>query len=164
MSQSTSPNEKVEKVVIIGSGPASWTAALYAARANLNPLVLTGDNLNRARFVGGQLMFTTEVENFPGFEHGIDGPKLMETLRRQAERFGTRVQGEFVTRVELGRRPFKIWHINEFEGTPETCTEAHAVIVATGAAANYLGLESERRFENRGVSACAVSLCCSRRW
>ncbi len=152
MSQTSS----IEKVVIIGSGPASWTAALYAARANLNPLVLAGDNLNRDRWRGGQLMWTSEVENFPGFEHGIDGPKMMEVFQKQAERFGTRTKTEFETRVYLKARPFKIWHVDEFNGTPETMTQAHAIIVSTGAAANYLGLESERRFENKGVSACAV--------
>jgi len=146
----------VEKVVIIGSGPAAWTAALYAARANLNPVVLAGDNLNRHRWRGGQLMWTTEIENYPGFAHGIAGPKLMEVQQTQAERFGTRTRNEFVTRVDVSQRPFKIWHINDFEGTPETCTMAHSLIVATGAAANYLGLESEQRFENLGVSACAV--------
>jgi thioredoxin reductase (NADPH) len=146
----------VEKVVIIGSGPSGWTAAIYAARANLQPLVLAGDNANRDRWRGGQLMWTTEVENFPGFEHGIDGPKMMEVFQKQAERFGTRTKTEFVTRVDFATRPFKIWHVDDFNGTPETLTQAHAVIISTGAAANYLGLESERTFENRGVSACAV--------
>ena len=148
--------EKTEKLVIIGSGPAGWTAAIYAARANLAPLVLAGDGLTRDRMPGGQLMFTTEVENFPGFEHGIDGQKMMAVMQQQAERFGTRVSNHFVTRVDFSVRPFKIWHINELSGDDEQLTEAHAVIISTGASANYLGLESERKFENNGVSACAV--------
>jgi thioredoxin reductase (NADPH) len=146
----------IEKLVIIGSGPSGWTAALYAARANLHPLVLAGDNLTRDRWRGGQLMWTSEVENYPGFEHGIDGKQMMHVFQKQAERFGTRTKNEFVTRVDLSERPFKIWHHDEFNGTPETLTLAHAVIISTGASANYLGLESERAFENRGVSACAV--------
>jgi len=146
----------VEKLVIIGSGPAGWTAAIYAARANLHPLVLAGDGLNRDRMPGGQLMFTSEVENFPGFAHGIDGQKMMGTLQQQAERFGTRAKSDFVVRVDLKERPFRIWHVNELAGDDEKMTSAHAVIIATGASANYLGLESERLYENRGVSACAV--------
>lgn len=146
----------IEHVVIIGSGPAGWTAAIYAARANLKPLVISGDGANRERMPGGQLMFTTEVENFPGFVHGIDGQKMMGTLQQQAERFGTRVLQNFVTRVDFTSRPFKIWHINDLSGEPETLVLTHAVIISTGASANYLGLESEKKFENNGVSACAV--------
>jgi len=146
----------VEKVVIIGSGPAGWTAAIYAARANLEPVVLAGDGLNRDRMPGGQLMYTSEVENFPGFVHGIDGQKMMGTLQQQAERFGTRVKNHFVTKIDLSVRPFKIWHVNDLSGEEETLTLAHAVIISTGASANYLGLPSERKFENMGVSACAV--------
>ena len=148
---------KTEKVVIIGSGPAGWTAAIYAARANLSPLVIAGHpSPIRDKNVGGQLMWTSEVENFPGFAHGIDGKKLMAVMQEQAERFGTRVPLSWVTRVDFSSRPFKIWHENDFEGTSEQLVEAHSVIIATGAAANYLGLASERRFENIGVSACAV--------
>lgn len=151
-----SANTGVEKVVIIGSGPAGWTAAIYAARANLEPVVLAGDGLNRDRMPGGQLMYTSEVENFPGFVHGIDGQKMMGTLQQQAERFGTRVKNHFVTKVDLSARPFKIWHVNDLSGEEETVTLAHAIIISTGASANYLGLPSERQFENMGVSACAV--------
>jgi thioredoxin reductase (NADPH) len=146
----------VEKVVIIGSGPAGWTAAIYAARANLSPVMLAGDNMGRDRVKGGQLMWTSEVENFPGFRHGIDGKKLMEEMEEQAAHFGTRVKMHFVTKVDFSSRPFKVWHINDMSGEEETVTLAHAVIIATGAAANYLGLPSERKFENLGVSACAV--------
>lgn len=154
MADSQTPS--VEKVVIIGSGPAGWTAAIYAARASLAPLVLTGDGLNRDRMPGGQLMWTSEVENFPGFTHGIDGKKMMGVLQMQAERFGARTLYDFVPRIDLSSRPFKIYHSNELSGTEEQVTLAHAIIVATGASANYLGLPSERTFENNGVSACAV--------
>ena len=146
----------IEQVVIIGSGPAGWTAAIYAARANLKPLVIAGDGANRERMPGGQLMFTTEVENFPGFVHGIDGQKMMGVLQQQAERFGTRVLQNFVTRVDFTSRPFKVWHINDLSGDAETEVQTRAVIISTGASANYLGLESEKKFENNGVSACAV--------
>jgi len=149
--------EKIEKVVIIGSGPAGWTAAIYAGRANLNPLVIAGHiSADRAKIPGGQLMWTSEIENFPGFAHGIDGKELMKVLQTQAERFGTRILNEFVSRVDFSCKPFKIYHDNDFEGTEETVTLAHAVIVATGASANYLGIPSERTYENNGVSACAV--------
>jgi thioredoxin reductase (NADPH) len=146
----------VEKVVIIGSGPAGWTAAIYAARASLEPLVIAGDRLNRDRMPGGQLMATSEVENYPGFVHGIDGQEMMATMQEQAERFGTRVKTHFVSKVDLSARPFTIHHVDEFNGDPEVVTRAHAIIVATGASAKYLGLPSERAFENNGVSACAV--------
>ncbi|MCL2648509.1 MAG: thioredoxin-disulfide reductase [Phycisphaerales bacterium] len=149
-------NSNIEKVVIIGSGPAGWTAAIYAARASLAPLVLAGDRLTRERMPGGQLMFTSEIENFPGFVHGVDGQQLMSTLQEQAERFGTRVKTHFVSKIDLSDRPFKIHHIDDFNGDPEIVTETHAVIIATGASANYLDLPSERQFENMGVSACAV--------
>ncbi len=147
---------EVEKIVIIGSGPAGWTAAIYAARASLKPLVIAGDGVNRERMPGGQLMFTTEVENFPGFEHGIDGQKMMAVMQKQAERFGTRVLQNYVTRVDFKTRPFKVWHINDLSGEAEIEIKTHAVIISTGASANYIGLESEKRFENNGVSACAV--------
>jgi thioredoxin reductase (NADPH) len=155
-SSTSSTPATLEKLVIIGSGPAGWTAAIYAARANLHPLVLAGDGINRDRMPGGQLMFTSEVENFPGFLHGIDGHKLMGVMQGQAERFGTRTKSHFVTKIDLTSRPFKIWHINELGGGDEELTLAHAVVIATGASANYLGLESERKYENLGVSACAV--------
>lgn len=159
-----------EKVVIIGSGPAGWTAALYASRANLEPLVFAG-RPSQLMIPGGQLMYTTEVENFPGYPHGVTGPQMMQDIRDQALRFGTRVMtdngpenevkmsGEFedlmhwqnVKSVDFTHgRPFKI--ISDRDET----IEAHAVIVATGARANYLNIESEQAFLNRGVSACAV--------
>ncbi len=146
----------IEKVVIIGSGPSGWTAAIYASRANLNPLVLAGDGMTRERMPGGQLMFTSEIENFPGFVHGIGGQRLMGTMQQQAEHFGARVKNSFVKKIDLSVRPFKIWHINELSGDEEEVTEAHAIIISTGASANYLGIPSERKFENMGVSACAV--------
>jgi thioredoxin reductase (NADPH) len=151
------PNESgVERVLIIGSGPAGWTAAIYAARANLNPLVLAGGGPDRHHMPGGQLMYTSDVENFPGFVHGIGGPKLMEVLQAQAERVGARTKMHTVNRVDLSSRPFKVWHESAITGDEETLTLAHTLIISTGAAANYLGLPSEARFENNGVSACAV--------
>jgi len=148
----------IEKVVIIGSGPAGWTAAIYAARANLNPLVIAGDfsHQDRNKVAGGQLMWTSEIENYPGYEHGIDGKIMMAIFKKQAERMGARPLSSFVSRVDLSVRPFKIWHENDFEGTPEEMVQAHAIILSTGASANYLGIPSERKFENLGVSACAV--------
>jgi len=147
---------QAEKLVIVGSGPAGWTAAIYAARANLRPLVLTGGGPDRDHMPGGQLMWTSEVENFPGFVHGISGHKLMDTLQQQAERMGTRVRQHNVNKIDLSTRPFRIWHDGPLLGDEEALTHAHSIIVATGAAANYLGLPSERQFENLGVSACAV--------
>ena len=144
-----------EKLVIIGSGPAGWTAAIYAARANLQPIVVEGALTEENRIAGtlplGQLNLTTEVENFPGFPHpGVSGPDLMFKMRKQAEDYGTRIVTEDVVSVDLQRRPFVL------TDSAGTVTEAHAVIIATGASANYLGLESENRFKNKGVSACAV--------
>jgi thioredoxin reductase (NADPH) len=146
--------EQVEKVVIIGSGPAGWTAAIYAARANLQPLVIEGALSEENRLKGtlplGQLNLTTEVENFPGFPHGVMGPELMLKMREQAERYGSRIVTEDVVDIDLKRRPFVI------TDSCGTVTRSHAVIIATGASANYIGLESESRFKNMGVSACAV--------
>ncbi|HVE13135.1 MAG TPA: thioredoxin-disulfide reductase [Elusimicrobiota bacterium] len=143
-----------KKVVIIGSGPAGWTAAIYAARANLQPVVYEGAIIEKNRLQGtlplGQLALTTEVENFPGFPDGVMGPELMENCRKQARKFGTEVVTDDIASVDLSRRPFKL---TPREGEP---FEALSVIVATGARANYLGLPSEERFKNRGVSACAV--------
>ena len=131
------------KVIIIGSGPAGYTAAIYAARANLAPLMIAGVQS------GGQLMLTTAVENYPGFVDGIMGPELMETMRKQAERFGTDMVAEDVTSVDFSRRPFVV-------RTDGGVHEAHAVIVATGASAKLLGLPSERVLMGRGVSTCAT--------
>jgi thioredoxin reductase (NADPH) len=131
------------KVVIIGSGPAGLTAAIYAARANLEPVVLAGSA------PGGQLMLTSDVENYPGFVEGIQGPDLMAAMRAQAERFGTRLMDVDIDRVDFSERPFRIWA----RGTEY---RAQSVIVATGASALWLGLDSETRLRGRGVSACAT--------
>jgi thioredoxin reductase (NADPH) len=132
-----------QKLVIIGSGPAGYTAALYAARANLGPLLFEGFQ------PGGQLTITSDVENYPGFPEGILGPELMEKFKAQAERFGTRyVLGE-VTRVDFSRRPFSVWQEDDLY-------TADAVIVATGASAKWLGIPSEARYRGKGVSACAT--------
>ena len=143
-----------EKLVIIGSGPAAWTAAIYAARANLNPVVyeggITEENRLRGTLPLGQLNLTTEVENFPGFPDGILGPDLMLNMRRQAERYGTRIVTADIASVNLKNRPFEV------VPDGEASIQADALIIATGASANYLGLASEEKFKNRGVSACAV--------
>ena len=140
-----------ETVVIIGSGPAGWTAAVYAARAELNPLVIEG-SFSRTMIPGGQLMFTTEVENYPGFKDGVDGQTLMMEMKAQAERFGTRVLTEDVTAVDFSERPFRLTTTSGQEVLSET------VIVATGANAKWLGLPNEERLAQSGggVSACAV--------
>jgi thioredoxin reductase (NADPH) len=132
-----------KKLVIIGSGPAGYTAAIYAARAELAPVVVAG-----AAF-GGQLMITTDVENYPGFPEGVAGPELMELFQKQAERFGTQVVFEDATAVGLGKRPFTV-------ETDSQVFSADSVIVATGATAKWLGLDSEAKYTNRGVSACAT--------
>ncbi len=143
-----------EKIVIIGSGPAGWTSAIYAARTNLQPLVFEGAISEENRLAGtlplGQLNLTTEVENFPGFPNGITGPELMLNMRQQAENNGARIITEDIQEIDLSRRPFVL------KDSAGNTTEAHAVVIATGASARYLGLESEQRFKNRGVSACAV--------
>lgn len=136
-------SENIENVIIVGSGPAGLTAAIYAARANLKPLCIEGEE------AGGQLMTTTEVENFPGFAKGIVGPELMQVMRDQASRFGTRFVTRNVTRVDLKTRPFQIW-------IGEQLYRTNSVIVSTGASAKYLGLPNERRLIGRGVSACAT--------
>src|SRR3954465_7154258 len=141
----------LHKVVIVGSGPAGLTAAIYAARANLQPLCVEGFNAG-GLIPGGQLMFTTEVENYPGFPKGVTGQEMMDLFRQQAERQGTSFITADVQRVELSERPFKLW-VGEEENERHL---AQSVIIATGARANYLGLPSEDALKNRGVSACAV--------
>ncbi|MDG2470911.1 MAG: FAD-dependent oxidoreductase [Pirellulaceae bacterium] len=174
--------EVPEKVVIIGSGPAGWAAAIYAARANLSPLVfegaITNENSQNGTLPLGQLNLTTEVENYPGFpagqldgflnsalgerrlkydlppvtdeKHAVTGPELMNLMRQQAENFGTRIITDDISEADLSGSPFKLKSLGGEE------VEAHTVIIATGARANYLGLPSEEAFKNRGVSACAV--------
>jgi thioredoxin reductase (NADPH) len=133
----------VRDVIVIGGGPAGYTAALYAARANLKPLVIEGFSW------GGQLMVTSDVENYPGYPDGIMGPEMMAEFRRQAERFGTEFVTDDVTRVDFSERPFRVW-IEDQEYT------ARSIIVATGATARWLGIDSEDRLKGRGVSACAT--------
>src|SRR5512136_2832249 len=132
----------MENVIILGSGPAGLTAALYAARANLNPLVITGADL------GGQIATTTDVENFPGFPEGLTGPELTEHLQKQAERFGARMEFDTITSVDLTRPPFKLTGAAEYE--------AQAVILATGASPRKLGVPGEKELVGRGVSYCAT--------
>lgn len=171
--------QMTEKVTIIGSGPAGWTAAIYTARAELNPVVYEGAETEDNRLKGtlplGQLSLTTEVENFPGFpagdmtayldsaiepdkrmymgphhKHGVSGPELMELMRQQAKNFGTRIVTDDIVEVDLSQRPFVLRTLSGHQFT------SHAIILATGARANYLGLPSEETFKNKGVSACAV--------
>ncbi len=138
MSQSTHA-----RLIILGSGPAGYTAAVYAARANLEPMLITGLQM------GGQLTTTTEVDNWPGDVHGLTGPALMERMREHAERFSTRIQFDHIHTAELGQRPFRL----KGDSGEYTCD---ALIIATGASAKYLGLPSEEAFKGRGVSACAT--------
>ena len=143
-----------ENVVIIGSGPAGWTAAIYAARADLKPLVFVGVPKTSPSIVlpGGQLMLTTEVENYPGFPEGITGPDMMAAFQKQAERFGTRTRGEDIVSCDFSAKPFKL------ETSKGETVLANAVIIATGATANWIGLDNEMRLARSGggVSACAV--------
>ncbi len=138
----------MEKVLIIGSGPAGYTAALYCGRANLSPLCLEGE-LSRDILPGGQLMTTTEVENFPGYPEGISGPAMMEDFKRQAEKFGARFEYRTATAVDFSGEVLKVY-------SGEDVYESQAVIIATGASAKYLGVPGEEVFLNRGVSACAT--------
>ena len=139
-------NQEAEKIkcLIIGSGPAGYTAAIYAARANLKPVIIQGME------AGGQLTTTTEVDNFPGYPEGITGPLLMDDMKAQAERFGTDIRWGEVTKVDFSKRPFLITVDNN------KLIEAESVIIATGATAKYLGLKSEQKFKGSGVSACAT--------
>lgn len=139
----TTDIEKV-KVLIIGSGPAGYTAAIYAARAGLNPILYTGGQ------PGGQLTITTDVENYPGYPNGIMGPEMMEDFRKQAERFGTKVRYGLVTKVDFNSTPHKVIVDEQVE------IHADTVLISTGASAKWLGLESEERLNGKGVSACAV--------
>jgi len=132
------------KVIIIGSGAAAYTAAIYAARANMDPLVFGGVSM------GGQLMITSEVENFPGFPEPVQGPELMERMQKQVERLGVAIINEYVIKVDLSRRPFYL------ETTEGRAASASALIIATGANAKWLGIESEKRLMGHGVSACAT--------
>jgi thioredoxin reductase (NADPH) len=136
-------NTRHSRLVILGSGPAGYSAAVYAARANRNPLLITGLE------EGGQLMTTTEVDNWPGDPHGLTGPALMERMRKHAERFNTEVVNDHINAVDLSQRPFRL------EGDRGVYT-ADALVIATGATAKYLGLPSEQEFRGRGVSACAT--------
>jgi len=133
----------IHNVIIVGSGPAGYTAALYNARASLDPLMFAGIQ------PGGQLMITTDVENYPGFPDGIMGPEMMVLFRKQVERFGTKIEDREITKVDFSQRPFKLWAEDEL-------FEAKSVIVATGASAKWLGLPSEITFGGFGVSACAT--------
>jgi thioredoxin reductase (NADPH) len=148
------PADGPRDVVIIGSGPAGLTAAIYTARANLAPLVIEGEPSSTSDQPGGQLMLTTEVENYPGFPEGIMGPDLMMRFREQAQRFGADIRTEKVTRVDLSARPFRIW-VGDPEA-PEPTYEARAVIVSTGAQSLMLGIEHESRLIGHGVSTCAT--------
>lgn len=133
----------VEKVIIIGSGPAGFTAAIYTSRAMLKPILFEGDQ------PGGQLMTTTDVENYPGFADGVMGPEMMQVFRKQAERFGTRLESKLVDKVDFSKRPFKVWS----DGKEY---QAETVIISTGATAKLLGHETEKKFWGKGVSACAT--------
>lgn len=135
--------QKVENVIIIGSGPAGLTSAVYSARANLQPLMIEGEE------AGGQLMITTDVENYPGFDHGVSGPALIEVMRKQAARFGTRFITKNVTKVDFSKRPFTVT-VGKDQYLAKT------IIISTGASAKWLGIPSEKKYMNRGVSACAT--------
>ena len=136
----------VRDVIIIGSGPAGYTAGIYAARANMNPLILTGME------PGGQLTTTTDVENFPGYPEAVTGPELMADLQKQAERFGTEIKYEYVTEVTFGEKEGDVHTVKSNNGT----YQARSIIISTGATAKYLGLDDETKYAGSGVSACAT--------
>ena len=141
-------------MIIIGSGPAGYTAALYAGRANIKPLLIDGGvGMGQEMLgAGGQLMITTEVENYPGFEHGINGPELMQIMRKQALRFGVEVVEDLVTRIDLSQRPFKAW-VND------TLYEARTIIISTGASAKWIGLPEEKPVWEGGLGGAGISAC-----
>ena len=136
--------QTIHHTIIIGSGPAGYTAAIYAARANMHPVLFTGSE------PGGQLMITTEVENYPGYPDGVQGPKMMEDFQKQAQRFQTDIKFEIISKVDFTGPVHKIW------SESGDMYQAHTIIISSGASAKWLGLESEKRLMNRGVSACAV--------
>jgi len=138
---------ETENIVIIGSGPAGYTAAIYAARANLQPLLITG--FQEGGIPGGQLMTTTFVENFPGFPNGVQGPELMDLIKAQAVRWGTKLIEEDATSIDLSQRPFTI-------NTKTIKVRSNSLIISTGASANRLGLKNEQSFWSKGISACAI--------
>ena len=140
-------SETIKDTVIIGSGPAGYTAAIYAARANMNPVMFTGMQ------PGGQLTTTTDVENFPGYPDGITGPEMMDHLQKQAERFGTEIHYEYITEVKLATEPGQLHKVISSSGKE---IQTRSVIISTGATAKYLGLEDETKFAGSGVSACAT--------
>lgn len=142
-------DKTIREVIIIGSGPAGLTAAIYAARANLSPLVIEGEPSSTSDQPGGQLMLTTEVENFPGFPEGVTGPDLMLKFREQAARFNAEFITEKVTNVDFTQRPFKVW-------VGKVLYESNSVIVSTGAQSLMLGLENEKKFYGHGLSSCAT--------
>ena len=144
---------ETHEVVILGSGPAGLTAAIYTARANLKPVVIEGEPSSTGDQPGGQLMITTDVENYPGFPNGVLGPDLMRDFRSQAERFGAQMVTEKATKVDFSARPFKIW-VGDTDTEPDYLSET--VIVSTGAQSIMLGLEAEERMVGRGVSTCAT--------
>ena len=146
-------DSEIRNVVIIGSGPAGLTSAIYTARASLSPLLIEGEPSSTSDQPGGQLMLTTEVENFPGFPDGVMGPELMASFRKQAERFGTQILTAKVSKVDFSERPFKIW-IGDTETAPTYL--ARSVIVSTGARSLMLGLEAEQRLLGHGLSTCAT--------
>ena len=154
MTDDTTDGPDVRDVVVIGSGPAGLTAAIYTARANLAPLVIEGEPSSTSDQPGGQLMLTTDVENYPGFPDGIMGPELMVKMREQAMRFGAEIITEKVRRVDLSARPFGIWTTDPDAAEPDV--RAQAIIVSTGAQSLMLGLENETRLVGHGVSTCAT--------